>query len=273
MRKFNMVLMCIIYFLATFGFGFFVSNTIASDKLATTTSQLTLVIDDKDAEINQLKTKVAELEEQNSELKKENNNLKYSVKELTNKAQTRMKYINEQNVALDEFRKRSELFNSYEIAIMNTYNKRTDMTYDELEYLDNLCKEKGIPTMMIVSMIKLESNFDPNLKSNESSAKGYMQVIKGTGKFTYENLMGNEKGSYDHSLADDPKTNLKLGVTYIDYLFDRSNGDVVEVIKRYSGWYSPYGIGQKYFDILSKHMSFSGYSLEKAQQEYNSMNS
>lgn len=265
MKKINIILAVVIYFLSSFGFGFFVCNTIASDTLRTTTAQLNLVIDDRDSEVEKLKAEIADL-------KKQNNDLRYSVKELTTKAQDRMKFINEQNVALDEFRKRSELFNSYEIAILNTYNNRTDMTYDELEYLDNLCKEKGIPTMMIVSMIKLESNFDPNLKSTESTAKGYMQVIKGTGKFTYENIMGNEKGSYDHSIADDPKTNLELGVTYIDYLFDVAKGDATEVIKRYSGWYSPYGIGDKYFEILNKHMSFSGYSLDKAQQEYNLMN-
>lgn len=266
MRNINKVLICVICFLATFGFGFFVSDAIAAETISTTTSQLELRIDDRDMEIEALK---AEIES----LKKENNDLKYSVEELTYKAQTRMQYINEQDKVMKEFRKREELFNKYEIAIMNTYSERTDMTYDELEYLDNLCKEKGIPTMMIISMIKLESNFNPNLKSKSSSAKGYMQVIKGTGKFTYEKVMGNPEGSYDHAMADNPKKNLELGVTYIDYLFDQSNGDVVEVIKRYSGWYSPYGIGDKYFEILNKHMAFSGYSLEKAQHEYNVLNS
>lgn len=181
--------------------------------------------------------------------------------------------ISSLNDELFIFKERAELYDKYEIAVMNTNNKRTDLTYDDIKYAEELCLSKGIPPKLIFYMMKLESNFNPKLQSSSSSARGLLQVIKGTGEFTHTKLMNKPIETYNHDNVFNSRTNMDYAITYIDYTFDRAKGNVYEMMKRYSGGYSQFGIGDRYHQLVEGHMKKFGYSIAKAQEEYNKLNS
>lgn len=264
MKSLNKILP-IIYVIISVGIAILSASKVNEHKLIKIENDYKIQLENKDTEILSLNNII---EDKNKVI----NNLHYERDELELKAISRRELLTEQNEILDILLKREELYDKSEIAVMNTCNKRTDMTYEEIEHLVETCEEKSLPYELFTYIIKLESNFNPTLESNQSSATGYMQVIEGTGRYTYEKVMGNPPGSYNHSMALDPKMNITLALNYFEYLFGRADEDVEEVLKRYSGFYSPYGIGYKYFDILDNHMDKFDYSISKAQLEYNRLN-
>lgn len=200
-------------------------------------------------------------------------NKQKEIDNLTKSLDSKNQEISSLNSELIIFKEREELYDKYEIAVMNTNGKRTDLTYEDIKYAEELSLSKGIPPKLIFYMMKLESNFNPKLQSSQSSARGLLQVIKGTGEYTHTKLLNKSKSTYNHDEMFDPKKNMEYAITYIDYTFDRSNGSVYEAMKRYSGGYSEFGIGDRYHQLVEGHMKKFGYSLQKAQEEYNKLNS
>lgn len=224
-------------------------------------------------EIKEIEKEKSELnsviEEKDNAIKQKDEEIQKISKSLDSKDQE----ISKLNEELIIFRERSELYDKYEIAVMNTNNKRTDLSYNDIKYIEEFSLSKKIPPSLMFYMMKLESNFNPKLQSSQSSARGLLQVIKGTGEYTHTKLMNKSISSYNHDDMFDPRINAEYSITYMDYLFDRSNGNVYEMMKRYSGGYSEFGIGDRYHQLVEGHMKKFGYSLSKAQEEYNKLNS
>ena len=104
------------------------------------------------------------------------------------------------------------------IIIVATYNCYVCFSYP-LKYspqVSNVCSEFNIPQSLLYSLIRTESSFNPNAKSN-AGAIGLTQVLPSTAKYICT------KNNLDYSSFDlyNPNDNIYIGAMYLNYLFDR----------------------------------------------------
>ncbi len=78
------------------------------------------------------------------------------------------------------------------------------------------CEKYNLNHITVISLIKTESNFNKNAKSNKN-AIGLMQIKEGTANYVSK--------MYDIKYDDlyDYKSNIKIGVAYLDYLTKKFN--------------------------------------------------
>ena len=186
------------------------------------------------SEIKDLMDTVTELDNQNKKLSKENKQM---------------------HKDLDKYEKRSELFNKYEYAIYHG-KKRTSFTYSQLELAEDIMEKKGMDANLLLAIAMTESAGDEKSESSSSTAKGYGQFLKGTGKFVYEDLM--KAGTYNHSYALNGSTNIKLMANYLEYL-QKNKNSVYSMIESYRGVPNCTG----YMNKVNSYLVKGGTSLEK----------
>lgn len=191
-------------------------------------------------------TKETELQEMKSDydsLKKNYNYLngKYeSMSNMVDELTSISTELDEQNKAYYEelkvLRERKELYDKYSYAIINDAGERTDIKYDQIITLKELLKESSIDDEdLILAWIMTESNGNEKAKNTKSSAKGYGQILDGTSKFIYTNLMNNNNADWHSNIALNGDMNIEMMVTYIDYLYDKNNGDLYDIMRDYRG--------------------------------------
>lgn len=191
-------------------------------------------------------TKETELQEMKSDydsLKKNYNYLngKYkSMSSMVDELTSISTELDEQNKAYYEelkvLRERKELFDKYSYAILNDAGERTDIKYDQIITLKELLKESSIDDEdLILAWIMTESNGNEKAKNTKSTAKGYGQILDGTSKFIYTNLMNNNSADWHSTIALNGDMNIEMMVTYIDYLYDKNNGDLYDIMRDYRG--------------------------------------
>ena len=133
---------------------------------------------------------------------------------------------------LNKFRERSELYDKYSYAIINECNERTDLTYSEITYGEQLMSERDLNPHLLFASIMLESGGNPNAVNDIYGATGYGQFIDSTAEFVWNNLLGYE-GYYSDIRKDGP-SNILMMAEYYDYLYSIKD-NTFEVIKHYSG--------------------------------------
>ena len=157
-----------------------------------------------------------------------------------------VKQLNSTSKELEKFQKRSELYNKYEYAI--TYGgKRTDLTYGHLETIEELCKKYGISPYLMTSEIIVESGGRQYATNSESTARGFGQILAGTGKFVYQNIL--HYGTYDHSYAFNADTNLTMMAALLGYWKNRT-GSTKTAIHRYRA--ADYSTNEAYINKMCK---------------------
>ena len=136
--------------------------------------------------------------------------------------------------AYNTLKNRAELYDKYSYALI--YNgARTELTYDQLEYGEQLMLSKGLDPDLLFSIGMVESRYNPSAINPKSLASGYHQFLSGTGKFAYEVLLGNGNGTYNHSITPFNGTiNIEMAVAYLDYLHNNYNS-IRGMIECYSG--------------------------------------
>lgn len=90
------------------------------------------------------------------------------------------------------------------------------------EYVEKYAEEYNIDKMLIYSIIKAESNFNPNAKS-QSDAIGLMQIIETTAKETAKELGYSDIAEEE---LYNPEINIQIGVKYFSKLltlYDNTN--------------------------------------------------
>lgn len=121
------------------------------------------------------------------------------------------------------------------------------------EYVEKYCKENDLDKYMVYSIIKAESDFNPNVKS-QSDAIGLMQLLEET---------ANERANIieDHNVTEedlyDPETNIKLGTSYYAYLLKHYNGNNVLALTAYNA-----GMGNVDTWIKTKVIKYDGSDIE-----------
>lgn len=82
--------------------------------------------------------------------------------------------------------------------------------------VEKYAKKYSVPKELVFAVIKVESNFDPNVVSS-AGAMGLMQMLPST----YEWLTSKLGDEYSQDALYDPETNIKYGTYYLQYLYSR----------------------------------------------------
>jgi hypothetical protein len=131
--------------------------------------------------------------------------------------------------------KRKELYDKYQYVVMYS-GKRTDVTYSQIKTAAQLMQEKGYDPNILFSTIMVESRGNSKAANSSSSALGYGQFLRGTGKYTYETLLGNGKNTYNHSsMALNGSINIKMMAAYLSHLMDKYDGNIFYAMRNYCG--------------------------------------
>lgn len=161
---------------------------------------------------------------------------------------------------LKELRSRRELYDKYSYVL--SYNgQRTDMTYDQLKYGEDLMKSKNIDPNLLFGVVMTESKATEKAQNKCSSARGYCQVIESTAKSIYERYL--HKGIYKHSMAFDGYTNMEIGAELIAINMEKYNGDTQKVIQRYRGLDDP-----AYYASVDAYVNRGGTNLRRIAHDY-----
>lgn len=96
-------------------------------------------------------------------------------------------------------------------------------------YVEKYALEYGVDSMLVYAIIKAESNFKPNIKSN-SNAMGLMQLLEDTAQET-ANKIGLE---YTDGCLYDPETNIRLGIKYFSDLLKEYNDNYMLALTAYN---------------------------------------
>lgn len=128
-----------------------------------------------------------------------------------------------------------------------------DATY--LYILEQECAKWNLDPFFMMGVIMTESRGQASAKNKRSTAVGLGQVLKGSGKWAYEDLLGNGKGTYDHSMAYDPATNIKMAVAIMGQAVQSAGGDILQGIWSYRGVHD-----QAYVKSIRKFMNMSGHT-------------
>ena len=97
-----------------------------------------------------------------------------------------------------------------------------------IKMVNEYSQKYNIEPALVYAIIKAESGFNPKAKS-QVGAMGLMQIMQGTGKWIASEL--NEDFS-ENNLCD-PKTNIRYGCFYLNYLFKKF-GNMGAVICAYN---------------------------------------
>jgi len=82
-------------------------------------------------------------------------------------------------------------------------------------------KKHGVDARLILGVIKVESNFQPDARSG-SGARGLMQLMPGTAQ------------RYGAQSIDDPAQNIDAGTAYLRYLLGLFHGDIDRAVAAYN---------------------------------------
>lgn len=98
-----------------------------------------------------------------------------------------------------------------------------------MEIIDEYSEEYGVDPLLVLSVIKVESNFRTTAQSHKN-AHGLMQIIPETGKGIAKSL----KMDYSDAMLQDPDTNIQMGTYYLAYLINHFK-DLDLAIAAYNG--------------------------------------
>lgn len=148
------------------------------------------------------------------------------------------------------------LLDTYSYALYDSAGRRNDINEHLLSVLEDTCALYGINPHLVLGVIMTESEGHANAKNRSSTASGFGQILKGTGKYVYEDLMGNGKGTYNHSMAFDPETNIRMTATYLGNLV-RQRGSVQRALQNYRGKSNI----ASYVNKINSHIGKAGLSV------------
>ena len=191
--------------------------SVRCEKLEQENIQLSEAMYEKDSEIKILELTVNSLRSVINELNEQ----------ITDVSEVNRSYVDE----LNSFRKREELYDKYEYAIIAS-NKRTDLTYEEVQYGEDLMISKGLDPHLMFGSIMVESTGRVTALNQSSGATGYGQFLDSTARWIWKDMLGNK--TYHSDIRKDGKSNILMMATYYDYLYPIAK-NTFNVVKCYSG--------------------------------------
>jgi len=119
-------------------------------------------------------------------------------------------------------------------ALYAAINKTTKTVYPlgYTQIIGEQCDERGIDPILVCSIIKCESSFDPDAVSS-IGARGLMQITEET--FDWIRWRLDEEDKVDYDDVFDPETNIRYGVYLLSYLFDHFENEEAAVAAYHAG--------------------------------------
>ncbi|WP_427338438.1 lytic transglycosylase domain-containing protein [Caloranaerobacter sp. DY30410] len=114
-------------------------------------------------------------------------------------------------------------------ALIEYIKNKTNLTEVESAFLLKQCNEKGLNIFIVLGLMKLESNFDPNCVGTLGE-RGLGQLMESTAR----QIAFNMKKEFKPELLFDPKYNIELFTTQLKYLKVIFNGDIHKVLTAYN---------------------------------------
>lgn len=211
-----------------------------NDSLADQVHNLTIENEQLNNTITDMTSDSDALTARNSALTLQNNVLKDSVSGMKDTIETldssNAKLIKDNKSLssdLKKFTKRSELYDKYEYAIYNKSGDRTDLKYDQIATGEELMKKAGIDPDLLFGIIMTESGGNEKASNSTSTARGFGQMLAGTGEYVYEDILN--LGTYNHSMAYNGDTNIRMVVGYLGYLKNTRHMSAYNAVKAYRG--------------------------------------
>lgn len=187
----------------------------------------------------ELENRVANLESELKNQKTEYEKLAKVSVDLDTQNKELVDQINSQNEELEKLEARAELYDKYEYAIVREDNTRTDITYEEIDTLESLAKERNMgedAVTLVMAIAMNESDGIEDAKNPESTATGFGGLLAGTAEYIYETEMDNPEGSYNHKvMAKDGELNLEISLCLVDYLADLNDRNPIKTVNDYRG--------------------------------------
>ena len=121
------------------------------------------------------------------------------------------------------------------------------------EYVVKYSNKYDVDPTLVFSVIKVESNFDPNAESSVG-ARGLMQLMSDAYDWIKFRLNDERDNSYDDMY--DPELNIEYGTYYLSYLMDKYDGSIELTAAAYhcgmglvDGWLEDGTISAENFDV------------------------
>lgn len=200
--------------------------TIENEQLNDTITNMT---SDSDA----LTARISALTLQNNVLKDSVSGMKDTIDTLDSSNAKLIKDNKSLSSDLKKFTKRSELYDKYEYAVYNKSGDRTDLKYDQIATGEELMEKAGIDPDLLFGIIMTESGGNEKASNSTSTARGFGQMLAGTGEYVYEDILN--LGTYNHSMAYNGDTNIRMVVGYLGYLKNTRHMSAYNTIKAYRG--------------------------------------
>ena len=88
----------------------------------------------------------------------------------------------------------------------------------------------NLDPLLVIALIHVESTFNTNAQSHKA-AKGLMQLLPNTARYINKKT---DKGIPENSNLFDAKTNIALGTAYMEYLLNKTNGNLEYALAAYN---------------------------------------
>lgn len=117
-------------------------------------------------------------------------------------------------------------------------NSACDFDANKLAVLNKYCEQYDVPMELMLALICHESSFTSTAMSDDSSASGYCQIIRGTAESIYEDTL--QYGSYDsynheYIMTSNWELNLEIGVRYMRTNYEENYHSWEHAIYAYHG--------------------------------------
>lgn len=133
--------------------------------------------------------------------------------------------------------------------------ERNDMTVELFYLIETECAKYNLDPYVMVGVIMTESRGHIRAHSSSSTATGLCQILRGTGRYVYEDWMGHGSGTYNHNMAYNPELNIKMGVCLLGTMAQQKG--LYRAIQSYRGKTDISG----YCASINKYMGMSGRHL------------
>lgn len=152
----------------------------------------------------------------------------------------------------------------------NGFNYPTD--YEE--YVVKYSKEYDVDPILVFSVIKVESDFDPNAVS-DAGARGLMQLMEDAYDWIKFRLNDQREHSYDNIV--EPELNIQYGSYYLSYLMDKYDDSIELSAAAYhcgmslvDGWLEDGIVDADNFNIedIPKENDQTAYYVKKIKKAY-----
>lgn len=150
-----------------------------------------------------------------------------------------------------------------DISKIGDISANTPLDLETSAILVNVAKKYDLKPSLILSIMELESNFDPYVVGRDQD-RGYMQIIPSTEKWLANEFASVHQLEYDPSKIFEPAYNIELAATYLSLLKKSYGNDYNRILSEYNR--GPYNLAKYYEEHKTYETKYSEVILKKEKK-------